>query len=115
MPRHIGTLQPSASLVLEGLALSYDLCEHCTLMIHLTYISAGKHIHKIKTNKNKKNKIPFFEKVFFLLPFQSSYFGQIPLLYCFNKRVANVVNLDNVLKYRMGFGARDTWVESPAL
>lgn len=64
MPRHIGTLQPSASLVLEGLALSYDLCEHCTLMIHLTYISAGKHIHKIKTNKNKKNKIPFFEKVF---------------------------------------------------
>lgn len=114
MPLHIGTLQPSASLVLEGLALSYDLCEHCTLMIHLTYISAGKHIHKIKMNKNKKIKFHSLKK-YFLLPFQSSYFGQIPLLYCFNKCVANVVNLDNVLKYRMGFGARDTWVGSPAL
>lgn len=114
MPLHIGTLQPSASPVLEGLALSYGLCEYCTLMMHLTCISASKHIHKIKMNKIKKRKFHSFKK-YFILPFQSSYFRQIPLLYCFSECAANVVNLDDVLKYRMGFGARDTWVGSPAL
>lgn len=54
-------------------------------------------------------------KKYFLLLFQSKLIFWTYSLHCLNKCVVNVVDLDIVLKYKMGFGARHTWVGSPAL